>query len=282
MKLDSNYPLTIRKWWPSVNTLDAGETAMLWELDLESRYREDGGFTSPVDLSYQGVQVKMQWLSGRKCSLYCHAPASASRKDLVDSGYRGILAIDRYVGRVASITGVERAAWWVAIFTVYGAFGGPQSYDANELMKAAAKDDVQRLEELLGKGADIEAGDMVGTNALACAAQSGALRAFKLLQGKGANPSVVTSGGGTLLHAAAAGGNVEIASILLSSGLDLNASAQSGHTPLGWAILNGKAEMAEYFLRAGADPKAERGIHLCHEAQSRLGENHPVTKLLCP
>jgi hypothetical protein len=81
MKLDPKYVRTVERWRPAVNTLDKGEIAMLWQLDLESRYREDGGFTSPVDLNYLDVQVQMQWLSDRKCSLYCRAPGMKNHED---------------------------------------------------------------------------------------------------------------------------------------------------------------------------------------------------------
>ena len=63
-------------------------------------------------------------------------------------------------------------------------------------MKAAAANDVQQIGELLAKGIDIEAGDMVGVTALCCAAESGALQAFNFLLAKCAHAKVVTSGGG--------------------------------------------------------------------------------------
>lgn len=282
MEPNHKYASTLFKWSPPVRKLDTGEITMLWRLSLESLYLPDGGFTSRVDLNYREVHVQMHWISDRECSLDCCAPGMNSWKNLYDSGYRGVLAIDRYLGRVAAINGVGRSVWWLAVFSVYSAFDGPQLYDANALMKAASTDDVQQLEQLLAAGAEVDAGDMIGVAALSCAAQSGKVRAFKFLITKGADVRVVTSGGGTVLHAAAAGGNVEILSILVGAGVDLNARAQSGHTPLGWAVLNSKAEAARYLLEAGADPKAERGITLCSEAKLRFGEGHLVTKLLCP
>ena len=281
MKSDPKYVITLESWKPAVNTLDTGEISMHWEFDLESRYREHGGFTAQVDLNYLDVQVQMQWLSDRKCSLDCRAPAKESWKNLHEAGCRGILAIDRYVGAVSAVNGVARSTWWVAVLTVYGASGGPRARDANDLMKAAAKDEVQRVEEFLSKGAYIEAGDLIGVTALCSAAESGALRAFRLLLEKGANPKVVTSWKATTLHAAAAGGNTEIISILVNKGMDLNARDLGGHTPLTWAISNRKPIAAEYLLRAGADPAAERGLNLCEEASLRLGKEHPVTSMIC-
>jgi len=281
MKSDSVSLKRILPWRPSVVTSDTGELSTLWHLDLESRYREDGKFTFPVDLNYRDTRVQMEWTSERKCSLSCRTAKKENWKDLHDSGYRAVLAVDRYAGPVAAINGVSRSTWWVAIFTVYCAFDGPRSYDANDLMKAAAANDVQQIGALLAKGIDIEAGDMVGVTALSCAAESGALQAFNFLLEKGANAKVVTSGGGTLLHSAAAGGKVEILSAVAELGVDLNARAQSGHTALGWAILSGRAEAAQYLLRVGADQNAERGIQLCREAQLRFGENHALTKQLC-
>lgn len=281
MKSDPRYIVTLESWRPSVNTLDTGEISMHWEFDLESRYREDGGFTAPVDLNYLDVQVQMQWLSDRQCSLDCRAPGKESWKNLHEAGYRSILGVDRYVGPISKVNGVDRSTWWFAVLTVYGASGGPRTYDVNDLMKAAAKDEVQRVEELLSRGADIEAGDLIGATALCSAAESGALRSFKQLLEKGANPKVVTSWKATLLHAAAAGGNTEIISILVNKGMELNARDLGGHTALTWAISNRKPGAAEYLIRAGADPAAERGLNLCEEARLRLGKEHPVTSMVC-
>lgn len=281
MKPDPKYMVSPESWRPAVNRFDTGEIHMHWEFDLESRYREDGGFTAQVELNYLDVQVQMQWLSDRKCSLDCRAPGKESWKNLHEAGYRGILAIDRYVGAVSAVNGVARSTWWFAVLTVYGASGGPRAHDANELMKAAAKDDVQRVQELLTKGADIEAGDMIAVTALCSAAESGALRTFKLLLEKGANPKVVTSWKATMLHAAAAGGNTGIISTLVNKGMDLNARDLGGHTPLTWAVSNRKPVAADYLLRAGSDPNAERGLNLCDEARLRLGKDHPVTSAIC-
>jgi hypothetical protein len=280
-KQDPRFLATSDRWRPMVSTADTGEISMLWHLGIGSRYRGDGGFVSPIDLNYRAIQVELEWTSDNECDLSCRGPGQKNWKDLHDSGYRAILGIDRYVGPVASVNGVDRSVWWVAVFTVYGAVDGPRSYDANDLMKAAAANDVQQIGELLAKGIDIEVGDMIGVTALCCAAESGALQAFNFLLEKGANAKVVTSGGGTLLHSAAAGGKVEILSAVVELGVDLNARAQSGHTALGWAVLSGRAEAAQYLLRVGADQNAERGIQLCREAQSRFGENHALTKQLC-
>jgi Ankyrin repeats (3 copies) len=271
----------IGAWIPSVVTADTGEISMFWLCELESGFRDDGGVTSPVKLDYRHVQVEMHWISERKCSLNCRAPGMKDWKDLHDSGYRGVLAIDRHVGRVIAINEVDRSTWWLAILTAYSAVDGPRTNDATEFMQAAAADDVRRLEELLAKGAHIESSNMIGETALSSAAESGMLSAFEFLLARGANPRPIMSGGGTLMHAAAGGGNVEIISTLIARGLDLNTRAASGHTPLGWAIWHGRAEAAASLLRAGADPAAERGLDLCEQSRVRFGEDHPLAKQLC-
>jgi len=43
MSPNSN-PLALQRWLPAVKTLDTGEISMLWQLDLEPRYREEGGY----------------------------------------------------------------------------------------------------------------------------------------------------------------------------------------------------------------------------------------------
>jgi hypothetical protein len=274
------YQVTVERWWPPVETLDNGEICMTWRLELESLYRDDGGFIFPVDLNYLDVRVWLQRASEKVCLLYCQAPRK-SWKNLHDAGYRGILAVNRYVGRVIKINSVHRATWWVEVFTVYSAFDGPRQYDQNELMKAASANEVERLQELLANGVDIESADMIGVTALCCAAESGCLNAFELLLAKGANARVITSGDSTLLHEAALGGNIKIISTLLNMELNINAIAQGGHTALGWAVMNRNGDAAAYLLEAGADPHAERAINLCDQARARLGTQHPVTLRLC-
>lgn len=279
MQLDLPNPKTLMQWLPTPNTLETGEISTLWHLDLESRYGAEHKL--PIDLNYREVMVRLHRSSETRCSVECRIPSKLHWKDLYGSGYRAVLALDHYLGRLMAINSVKRSECFFLIVTLYVLPDGPQRYDMTELMKAAESNDVGRLKELLAAGSDINAADLVGTTALSWAAHSGAKDAFMRLLDQGADPRTLCADGRTLLHSAALGGDTGIVSELISLKLDLNAVTASGNTPLAFAVIKRKAEAATALLRAGANPRAERGIDICYETRLRFGADHPVAVSIC-
>jgi hypothetical protein len=83
-----------------------------------------------------------------------------------------------------------------------------------ELMKAAADDDVDRLAELIQRGADVDERDRRGGTALAYAARYGRRSAVEFLLEAGGNPNIPTAGGRTPAQLAHGNGHLEVAALL--------------------------------------------------------------------
>jgi ankyrin repeat protein len=120
------------------------------------------------------------------------------------------------------------------------------------LYEAAGAGDLQAIDELLKRGASVNAiirGD--GTPLLG-AARKGHLAAVTLLLGRGADPNVPVPGDGTALIAAAAGGHGNIVSLLLDRGADPNLGVPGDGNPLIMAASEGRAEIISLLLGRGA------------------------------
>lgn len=271
---------------------EAGEAAMDWDLEMESRYRTDGAFRTVVDLNYRQARMKVKWIDQGRCTLACRSASEApSRNDLHLGGFRAVLAVHRYLGRINRISGSERSTWLTIVVLNYCTDGGPQkSHDTTDLMREAGAGDVRRIQELLKLAADIDAEDMLGNTAASYAARSGEYQVFDTLVSAGAH-LLSSFEGRTMLHDAASGGNVAIMSNLLRAGLHVNAVDWCGRTPIWEAISAGKGEAAEYLLAEGADPSLQLakaaypglawGPDLLRQtAAATLGNNHRLTRML--
>jgi len=157
----------------------------------------------------------------------------------------------------------------------------------DQLIIAARKNDIEKVNELIVKGADVNAKEKVvgeGYTALFHAASYGHTAIVKLLIEKGASvnerpgrntPLIIASWGGytdtvqvlleagadpnakdesgwTALTQAARKGYVEIARLLIKKGANVNVRLSDGNTPLSWAKAKQNQEMIELLKRAGA------------------------------
>ena len=161
-------------------------------------------------------------------------------------------------------------------FTVFcpASFAG----DRNQaLLEATRKGGLQLVQELLEKGADINAHDPNGKTALIVAVERGDLAVVKLLLRKGADTNAVDRDGNTalvraykrdaleiieflkdygakpLLTVAAIRGDVDAVRRLISEGADVNEKDKEGRTALMAAVEQGKLELASLLLDQGAD-----------------------------
>lgn len=137
------------------------------------------------------------------------------------------------------------------------------------------------VQELLHKGAELEAADQDGKTPLLWAASSGKEETVKVILRNGARietPDRVY--GRTPLLWAAAKGYPTVVKILLDCGAEVDAADKSGWTPIAWAAVGGKEETIKLLVQAGAnvqqpDPKYGRTPLLWaavkgHEAIVRL------------
>ena len=121
---------------------------------------------------------------------------------------------------------------------------------------AADGESTDTLELLRDAGADINAINKRGHNALMSAAMNGHLQAVRALHGLGVK-QVAKQGGASALMLAAWNGHIEVVEALVELRGDVNAAYGTGFTPLIWAASKGHAETAAVLARLGAALEAE-------------------------
>lgn len=114
----------------------------------------------------------------------------------------------------------------------------------------------QRLNHLLGRGADIDHRDEKQRTPLHHAASSGSVITVSHLIDAGADVHIFVNSVGTPLHSAAASGSVWSVKHLLDAGADPNASDDWIGTPIHHAAFTGSADTARCLLDNGADANA--------------------------
>jgi ankyrin repeat protein len=133
-----------------------------------------------------------------------------------------------------------------------------------QLLKECASDEYGKLnnnkiQELIDKGADVNAKDKDGFTALMLAAQEGKLEIFYKLYRLGAKVDAKDKNGVTALIVASAKGNEDIVEFLCNNehNPDVNAATIDGYTALMFACELGHEEIVRELLKAGADPELE-------------------------
>ncbi len=106
---------------------------------------------------------------------------------------------------------------------------------AMELMEAACDGEIQRIQEAINAGADINAQDDNGQSALIWAAYYGHKNIVKLLLKHSAHVNVQDTYGRTALIYAVARGCKDIIELLLKHGADVTLRSESIETALDWA-----------------------------------------------
>jgi len=155
-----------------------------------------------------------------------------------------------------------------------------------ELFEAVKKGDIDKVREILAKGANVNTRDRhkdswtYNQTPLHVAAHEGHTYVARLLLEHGAVVNARDKYGFTPLYYAAGGGHIDIVSILLEHGADVNARDKSGNTPLHYVAMLGKAVVAKLLLEFGADVNArdEEGWTPLHSAAWR--GNADVARLL--
>ncbi|XP_061551611.1 kinase D-interacting substrate of 220 kDa B isoform X2 [Phycodurus eques] len=125
------------------------------------------------------------------------------------------------------------------------------------LMSASKEGHIQVVGELLDNDAYMEHRDMGGWTALMWAAYKGRTDVAQLLLRKGANPNITGQYSVYPIIWAAGRGHAEIVHLLLQHGAKVNCSDKYGTTPLIWAARKGHYDSVMHLLANGADVDQE-------------------------
>ena len=125
------------------------------------------------------------------------------------------------------------------------------------LREAVERGNVGKIERLLRSGADPNAIDASGRDAIIAAAWRGREMVVDFLIDKGVDIDTIDLDGRTPLAWAAINGHVSIVEDLLTHGADPNARDDTGSTPLIRAAWNGHFDVTKSLLEGGADPLAQ-------------------------
>jgi hypothetical protein len=117
---------------------------------------------------------------------------------------------------------------------------------------AAKRGDLQRLQEFLTDGKDVNAKDFKGVTPLGYAVGHDQLSVVKVLIDAKANVNEIDSAGNGAVHFAAGYGRVKVLEHLLARGADASKVNQMGLTPLGAAQQNKQAQAVAILQRHGA------------------------------
>mmetsp|Transcript_22251 Transcript_22251/g.51331 ORF Transcript_22251/g.51331 Transcript_22251/m.51331 type:complete len:308 (+) Transcript_22251:84-1007(+) len=116
-----------------------------------------------------------------------------------------------------------------------------------QLRKAARQQDWDKLQELLKKGAKVDAADGNGQTALHFCADRGLKRGVELLLEANANVNAVDTDGISVLLAAVIANHVEVSRLLLDKGADPDLQDIDGDSPRSSALEESSPEMKELF-----------------------------------
>jgi ankyrin repeat protein len=137
----------------------------------------------------------------------------------------------------------------------------PQDYGqllrTNALFNGALDGDIERIQQSIHDGANVNATDKDGQTPLHYAIKHGTPEACSALIENGADMELKDNHGSAALHHAANGGNARACAILISKGADVNAKDEDGNTPLHCAAWAGHIDVCALLIENGADMTAK-------------------------
>ena len=116
---------------------------------------------------------------------------------------------------------------------------------------------LEKVKELVEKGADVNLKDKEGYTALMNASCDSNKEIAEFLVAHGAEINVKGNDGMTALIFASRGGYKDIVELLVNNGADVNIKEKQGMTALMLASLNGHREIVEFLVLRGADVNAK-------------------------
>ncbi len=139
--------------------------------------------------------------------------------------------------------------------TGFSWFWAAGSQSGRAVVRAAARGDSARVQNLLDRGANVN-GIARGQTALIAAASRGHVTVVRVLLDRGADVNARTRGGETALSLATVTGHTAVVEVLLAAGADVNSRARDGDTPLIEAAYAGHVAILRAMLEHGPDLNA--------------------------
>jgi ankyrin repeat protein len=121
-----------------------------------------------------------------------------------------------------------------------------------ELLKAAFHGDIQKVNDLLHKGAEVNTKDNDGATALMLVSIEGHTQTAALLIQNNAEVNTRDNNFRTPLMRASTNGKTQTAELLIQNKADVNARTKNGITPLKCACASGHTQIAELLRKHGA------------------------------
>jgi ankyrin repeat protein len=152
-----------------------------------------------------------------------------------------------------AVRAASRACFFLcAVFASHAAFSGPNE----DLLAAASKGELPKLERAIKKGANPDARGESKATALMVASERGHGNIVRALLRAGARADATREGGIAAIHVACATGQLDIIKELLAAGVTVNTATEKGMTPIIAAGMSGKIEVIRFLAEAGADRNA--------------------------
>lgn len=149
------------------------------------------------------------------------------------------------------------------------------------LIYASWKGLTHLVKSLLQRGADTDAKNAHGYNALhACALRGDHASALLLVRAGADLHHAEDWHGATALHMASQVGHILVMRVLVKAGADVDRRGQAGATPLYLATSRGQTDAVEFLLEAKANPRIPCARYTPLEAAAKLEHVGVVNKLL--
>jgi hypothetical protein len=220
-----------------------------WLFELGGTFNREFFMAESPTLTYEGLRVELQNLSGRRCTLSVFRDREFNYGLALNCSFRALLLIERFMGPIESIEGVPRQEWSSSF--LIAEHDGVLESDKAPLIRAAERGDNFAVESLLNSNADINVTSPTGGTALMYAAYRGHVDVVKTLLRHGAD--VQPPGKEFTLMQNAVVGGIELVRLLLDAGADVNATDLCGRTALMSAAILGKFDAVKLLLETGAD-----------------------------